>query len=425
MMQRSLALVALALLAAASPAAAPADKADVVPFNPARAEVRNLDGKWKVGDGDKWLVEFPTKEQADLALKILRFYGLNQQVWVGRPGRLVSYYLADGKAPAGPCEGEDAVAFDPAKIALERADGSWKIVEGQHYLLDFAQDEAAGKEMMGLIAKYSFTYVCYVGRPQAGMTYLRRRGDAASTVQPDVGRLRVSVFEGGKGLAAGPVITVRSVDEPDRATSALMENPALFSLKPGPYTVTAHVGTGEESAPQRIEVKAGATAEVVLGAATGTLEVALTAGGRPWARTCLIHLRRGDQLVASESASPAKFQAPAGTYLVRVAFATGQSFDVPGLAIAAGETTRKTVELPAAQVTVTVAGGAYAAGRFPYVEILKGDKMIAALSDNPAKFLLLAGDYAAAIQEGGKLIGRKDFTLQAGKDLALELQGGP
>lgn len=259
------ALATLAILAAVScSTAAPADKPDIIPFNPAKAEVKKLEGQWKVVDGDTWLVGFPEKEQAELALKIMRHYGMNQQAWVGKPGQLASYYLADGKAPAGPCEGEDAIAFDPAKIELKQADGTWKIVDGEHYLLDFGQNQAAGKEMMEIIAKHGFTYVCYVGRPNAGMTYLRRRGDAAATVQADVGRLKVTVSEGGKGLAVQPVITVRSADEPDRTSTALMENPALFALKPGNYTVSAHVGTGAESAPQRVEVKAGATAEVAL-----------------------------------------------------------------------------------------------------------------------------------------------------------------
>jgi hypothetical protein len=185
-------------------------------------------------------------------------------VWVGKPARLVSYYLAGGKAPAGPCEGEDAVPFDPAKIELREADGSWKIVEGQHYLLDFAQDPAAGREMMAAIAKYGFTYVCTVGEPRAGMTYLRQRGDAAAITQAGVGQLKVTVSAGGKGLAVGPVITVRSVDEPDRTSTSLMGNPAVFSLKPGAYTVSAHVGTGAESPAQRVEVKDGAIAEVAV-----------------------------------------------------------------------------------------------------------------------------------------------------------------
>jgi len=426
MLRLALALVTLAILAAAScSTAAPADKADIIPFDPAKAEVKNLEGQWKVVDGDLWLIGFPEKAQAELALKIMRHYGMNQQGWVGKPARLASYYLADGKAPAGPCECEDAIAFNPAKIELKQVAGTWKIVEGEHYILDFGQNQAAGKEMLELIAKNGFTYICYVGRPNAGMTYFRKGGDAAAPVQADGGRLKVSVVEGGKGLAVRPVITVRSADEPGRTPTALMENPALFALKPGAYTVSAHVGTGAESAPERVEVKAGATAEVTLGAGTGTLELTLTAGGQPWARTCLIHLRSGDRLVASESASPAKFQAPAGTYLVRIAFTTGQSFDIPDLAITAGDTSRKTVDVPAALVTVKVTGGGYAAGKFPYVEILAADKMVTALSDNPAKFLLLAGDYTAAIQESGKLIAKKAFTLQAGKDLTVELQAGP
>ena len=132
----------------------------------------------------------------------------------------------------------------------------------------------------------------------------------------------------------------------------------------------------------------------------------------------LIQLRSGEQVVAGESQLPARFQAPAGVYLVRLQFLSNQSFDIPDVAIVAGETTRKAVAVPCGRVTVTVSG---AGGRFPTVEVQKDGKFVTALSDNPARFLLLAGEYTVSIREADKLVGTKKVSLEAGQDLTVEL----
>ena len=128
---------------------------------------------------------------------------------------------------------------------------------------------------------------------------------------------------------------------------------------------------------------------------TGTLELMLTAAGRPLARVPLIHLKAGSRQVAAVTELPAKFQAPEGVYSVELPLQPTQNYTIPDLVIRAGETTRKVVEVPCAVLTVVVSVPPYqpGSGRFPRVELQQNGRFVTALVDNPARFQILAGAY--------------------------------
>jgi hypothetical protein len=52
--------------------------------------------------------------------------------------------------------------------------GSWKIVQGQMWLLDFGEKQGAAYRSHALIQKYGFTRQCFVGRPDPSFRYWRR-----------------------------------------------------------------------------------------------------------------------------------------------------------------------------------------------------------------------------------------------------------
>ena len=64
--------------------------------------------------------------------------------------------------------------FDPSKIAVRRIGGRWKIVEGDHWIMDFDDKEDEARIAYEIIKKYSFGHICFVGRPDPSMTYFRR-----------------------------------------------------------------------------------------------------------------------------------------------------------------------------------------------------------------------------------------------------------
>jgi hypothetical protein len=149
---------------------------DIINFNNQNTRVVNARGSWKVAGDNKWLLDFGSNQaQANQALQVIRFYRLNQQCFVGRPKASMGYYLVNGQAPVGPMAGEDSIYFDNSKLRVVYQGSRWKIVEGRnHALLDFEGNESEAWTALRIIWKYDFSYICFVGRPNAPMTYFRR-----------------------------------------------------------------------------------------------------------------------------------------------------------------------------------------------------------------------------------------------------------
>ena len=424
-------LVALALAVGCGKVRS-AGAADIIPFVCDRAEVKQIDGRWKVVDGDHWLMDFGDSEgNARKALATVKHYRMNKLYFLGRPTRLVHFYLCNDQPPTGPFEGEDAVHFNPANVEAKKIDGRWKVVDGDNWIADLQDQEDETKKCAELIRKYGFEYICFVGRPNPGMTYFRCGGPGApATIAAPAltggARLKVTVIEGNKGPVSRPMITVRKANNPNESPVSLTENPSEFSLPPGAYGVTVRVGADTETSPRRVELTEGKTQDLLINVGTGTLELTLTAGGRPMTRVPLVHLRAGSRTIASLSESPARFQAPEGNYAVRVEFLTSQFYEIPNLAIVAGEKTAKTAEVPCAPVVVTVTGGQYSpgSGKFAMVQIHKEGQPVTALADNPARFILLTGEYTISAREGDKVLATTKITVEAGQELAVELKVG-
>lgn len=148
---------------------------DCIPFDYQQAQVKKVDGRWKIVVGNMWLLDFGGNEsEARQALRIIQHYHMNRQCFVGRPDPSMEYYLVDGAAPAGSLAGEDCVAFNPTAIEVKKIDGNWKIVEGTHWILDFGSSEAEARAAFEIIKKYGFRFICFVGRPDPSLTYFRR-----------------------------------------------------------------------------------------------------------------------------------------------------------------------------------------------------------------------------------------------------------
>jgi len=149
---------------------------DCVSFNYRNLELQQIGGSWKIVEGGHWLLDFGNnKAEAELALKTIQHYKMNSHCFVGRPNPSMDYWLVDGKAPVGAMDGEDAIEFDPTKIEVKQINGRWKIVEGDHWILDFAGERDEAETALRIIRKYGFSYICFVGRPDPSMTYFRAK----------------------------------------------------------------------------------------------------------------------------------------------------------------------------------------------------------------------------------------------------------
>jgi len=70
---------------------------------------------------------------------------------------------------------EDCIGFNPDRIQVQYIRGRWKIVEGNHWIMDFGYKYNEAVLSLQIIRKYRFDQICYVGRPGASMTYFKAR----------------------------------------------------------------------------------------------------------------------------------------------------------------------------------------------------------------------------------------------------------
>ena len=157
-----------------NPGPAPAPREDRLAFDTNCLRiVPEAGGKYLLTDGRSRMKVFPNRAEAEQCLRIIRHYRLDSRGFVGRPDPSLEYWLTGGRAPVGSMPGEDAIRFNPRNLQVKNIRGSWKIVEGNHYLLSFPNQREAS-EALQIIRRYGFTHLCFVGRPNASMTYLRR-----------------------------------------------------------------------------------------------------------------------------------------------------------------------------------------------------------------------------------------------------------
>lgn len=158
----------------AKPKPAPA-KEDCILFNHKTTTVKQTGKNWRIVDGSHSMFAFGTKkDEAYKALSIIKYYNMNKSCFVGRPGPSFQYMLVGNSAPKGAMKGEDCVSFNPRTAQVKQISGSWKIVDGSHWMFDFGSKKSEAYESLKIIKKYGFTRSCFVGRPNPSFKYLRR-----------------------------------------------------------------------------------------------------------------------------------------------------------------------------------------------------------------------------------------------------------
>lgn len=195
----------------------PAIQEDIIKFDPNKVEAKQVGGAWKVVQGDMWMLDFGKNEsQARDAARIIKFYKMDGQCFVGRPNPPMQYFLVDGKSPVGTIAGEDAIPFNPTTAEVKQFGSSWRIVDGAHSMLDFAASESNAKTALAVIRKYGFSYICFVGRPNAPMMYFRK--DLPRLINTSLGnRLPGNVIIPNLPVAQ-PQITAKLTATPDTYT---------------------------------------------------------------------------------------------------------------------------------------------------------------------------------------------------------------
>lgn len=121
-------------------------------------------------DSTTHLLKFRNASDAKKAYLAIKHYKLDRKCSIGN----FTYFLSGNNAPTGKLQGEDAMGFNPSKLQVKFIQKRWKIVEGNRYLFDFGSNRNNANKALAIIKKHRFDTVCYVGRPNPGMTYLKR-----------------------------------------------------------------------------------------------------------------------------------------------------------------------------------------------------------------------------------------------------------
>jgi hypothetical protein len=156
---------------------------------------------------------------------------------------------------------------------------------------------------------------------------------------------------------------------------------------------------------------------------TGRLEVTLTSAGRLFPGTPRLELRQGDHAVLPATATAtggtqAAFDAPPGVYILRVLMPGERQFvDIPDLRIAAGETSRRTIEAGAAELSVGWTEPEHpciSARPCAIVHVERDGQLVLTGTSNPSNFVLLPGRYEVGLGYASRDVGRRSLMLAAG-----------
>jgi hypothetical protein len=147
---------------------------DCVVFAPDAVQVREVGGRWKIVQGDEWILDFGSNAaNAVRARDVIGYYQFDRQCFVGRPNPPMMYFTVRGGAPHGAMAEEDAVPFDLCGVVAQQSEGTWIVTDGTSRMLDFGSSEAEARAAVTIIKRYAFTHQCFVGRPDAPMMYFR------------------------------------------------------------------------------------------------------------------------------------------------------------------------------------------------------------------------------------------------------------
>lgn len=108
------------------------------------------------------------------AQRVAQHYRLMSQCFVERPKAEFRYWKTpDGGIPGGAMRGEDCIRMNPAALTVSERDGKYLVLSGTSSMLAFS-DKAEAEKAVKIIRYYGATRMCYVGRPNASMSYIRK-----------------------------------------------------------------------------------------------------------------------------------------------------------------------------------------------------------------------------------------------------------
>ncbi|MAK61435.1 MAG: hypothetical protein CMK09_10680 [Ponticaulis sp.] len=106
------------------------------------------------------------------ARNLVNGYELKYQCFVGRPNAPLSYWKSNSGLPSGRARGEDCLSIEPTKLDVRERGGMFYLYSDASSLVRFDNAEDA-KQAMDVLTAYRASQICYVGRPDPSMMYLK------------------------------------------------------------------------------------------------------------------------------------------------------------------------------------------------------------------------------------------------------------
>ncbi len=82
------------------------------------------------------------------------------------------------RAAGDPEVREDCLGFNLDSASVAFIQGSWKVVDGGHWMFDFGNQEQQARRALDIIHYYRMNATCFAGRPYPPMAYLLSSGKA-------------------------------------------------------------------------------------------------------------------------------------------------------------------------------------------------------------------------------------------------------
>jgi hypothetical protein len=144
---------------------------DRVAIDPRQVQVRHDGQDWKLAMGNHVIASFgPNQADAQLAQAALRYYGCTEQVFVGNPHPVMSYFLAHGQAPHGVGYMPNAVTFRPESMSVRQLGTSYVLYDGTQVIMGFGDRVAEAQQALQAIQQYKFDRMATIGRGDQSMT---------------------------------------------------------------------------------------------------------------------------------------------------------------------------------------------------------------------------------------------------------------
>jgi hypothetical protein len=151
------------------------EAADRVAIDPNALQVRHDANDWKLVMGNHVVASFgPNQADAQLAAAALRYYGVTDQVFVGNPHPMFSYFLSHGQAPHGTSYGLNATTFRPNALQVRQTGTTYVLTDGNQVLMSFGDRGTEAQQTLQAIQQYKFDRMSFIGRgDQSMMLFLR------------------------------------------------------------------------------------------------------------------------------------------------------------------------------------------------------------------------------------------------------------